>query len=53
MAYKLCINDAAIMETPETNPLTVDTVLTPNLSLSGVATIAIWKKIINVIRKAD
>ena len=37
MAYKLGRNDAAIMEIPATNPLTVTTVLAPNLSFSGVA----------------
>ena len=30
-------NDAVIREIPATNPLTVTTVLAPNLSFSGVA----------------
>ena len=37
MMYKLGRNDAVIMEIPATNPLTVNTVLAPNLSFSGVA----------------
>ena len=37
MAYKLDRNDAVIIEIPATNPHTVNTVLAPNLSLTGVA----------------
>ena len=37
IAYKMDSDDAVIMEIPATNPLTVNTVLAPNLSFSGVA----------------
>ena len=44
IVYKLDRNDAVIMETPATNPLTVTTVLAPNLSFSGVARIPVRKE---------
>ena len=37
--YRLGNKDAVVMEIPATNPLTVTTVLAPNLSIRGVAII--------------
>ena len=43
IAYKQDWNDAVIKEIPASNPLTVTTVLAPNLSFSGVARIPFMK----------
>ena len=57
IAYKLDRNDTVIMEIPATNPLTVNTVLATNLSISGVAMMALERgtffKREFVIGKAD
>ena len=44
IAYKLGRIDAVIREIPTTYPLTVNTVLAPNLSFSGVAKTPVQKE---------
>ena len=44
IAYKLDRNDAVIIEIPATNPLTVTTVLAPNLFFRGVAKTPVQKE---------